>query len=101
MVPLCLASLESPAPATIAGCNDIGPPRLVGDRCFFRRATREDRSPRQVCYSKQQGRLVQLQCKALSDMTPARSLSARVQGLGIDFSGEGKSGISTRFSWAE
>src|SRR5215213_3893944 len=51
--------------APIAGCNDIGPPRLVGDRCFFRRATREDRSPRQVCYSKQQGRLVQLQCKAL------------------------------------
>ena len=38
---------------------------------------------------------------ANSDLTPARTLSARVQGLGIDFSGEGKSGMSTRFSWAE
>jgi len=46
-------------------------------------------------------KLTQTRHPANSDMTPARSLSARVQGLGIDFSGEGKSGISTRFSWAE
>jgi hypothetical protein len=46
-------------------------------------------------------KLTQTRHPANSDMTPARSLSARVQGLGIDFSGEGKSGMSTRFSWAE
>ena len=46
-------------------------------------------------------KLTQTRHPANSDVTPARSLSARVQGLGIDFSGEGKSGISTRFSWAE
>ena len=46
-------------------------------------------------------KLTETRHPANSDMTPARSLSARVQGLGIDFSGEGKSGISTRFSWAE
>jgi hypothetical protein len=46
-------------------------------------------------------KLTQTRHPANSDMTPARTLSARVQGLGIDFSGEGKSGISTRFSWAE
>jgi hypothetical protein len=46
-------------------------------------------------------KLTQTRHPANSDMTPARSLSARVQSLGIDFSGEGKSGISTRFSWAE
>ena len=46
-------------------------------------------------------KLTQTRHPANSDMTPARSLSARVQGLGIEFSGEGKSGISTRFSWAE
>jgi hypothetical protein len=46
-------------------------------------------------------KLTQTRHPANSDMTPARSLSARVQGLGIDFSGEGKSGLSTRFSWAE
>jgi hypothetical protein len=34
------------------------------------------------------------------DLTPARTLSARVQGLGIDFSGEGKSSFSTPFSWS-
>ena len=37
---------------------------------------------------------------ANSDLTPARTLSARVQGLGSDFSGEGKSGFSTPFSWS-
>jgi hypothetical protein len=46
-------------------------------------------------------KLTQTRHPANSDMTPARSLSSRVQGLGIDFSGEGKSGMSTRFSWAE
>ena len=46
-------------------------------------------------------KLTQTRHPANSDMTPARSLSARVQGLGIEFSGEGKSGMSTRFSWAE
>ena len=46
-------------------------------------------------------KLTQTRHPANSDITPARSLSARVQGLGIDFSGEGKSGISTRFSWSE
>ena len=46
-------------------------------------------------------KLTQTRHPANSDMTPARSLSARVQGLGIDFSGEGKSGMSTRFSWAQ
>ena len=46
-------------------------------------------------------KLTQTRHPANSDITPARTLSARVQGLGIDFSGEGKSGISTRFSWAE
>ena len=34
-------------------------------------------------------------------LTPARSVSARVQGLGIDFSGEGKSGLSAPFSWVK
>src|SRR5215210_5444049 len=37
---------------------------------------------------------------ANSDLTPARTLSARVQGLGIDYSAEGKSGFSTTFSWS-
>ncbi|MDP9455501.1 MAG: DUF1326 domain-containing protein [Actinomycetota bacterium] len=38
---------------------------------------------------------------ANSSLTPARGLSARVRGLGIGFSGEGKSGFSTPFTWAE
>ena len=37
---------------------------------------------------------------ANSDLNPARSLSARVQALGIEFSGESKSGFSTPFSWS-
>ena len=45
-------------------------------------------------------KLTQTRHPANSDMTPARTLSARVQGLGIDFSGEGKSGLSTSFSWS-
>src|SRR5215208_7557819 len=40
---------ESKARAcSIAGCNDIGPLRLVEHVCFFRRATRVDRSRPQV-----------------------------------------------------
>jgi hypothetical protein len=35
-----------------------------------------------------------------SDLTPARTLSARVRGLGVDYSAEGQSGFSTTFSWA-
>src|SRR5215208_4766311 len=50
----------------IADCNDIGPLRFVEHVCFFRRATREDRSRPQVCHSNEQGRLVQRHCKALS-----------------------------------
>ena len=37
---------------------------------------------------------------ANSELTPARTLSARVQGLGIDYSADGKSGFSTPFSWS-
>jgi hypothetical protein len=37
---------------------------------------------------------------ANSDLNPARTLSARVQALGIEFSGESKSGFSTPFSWS-
>ena len=45
-------------------------------------------------------KLTETKHPANSDMTPARALSARVQGLGLDFSGEDKSGLSTPFSWA-
>ena len=37
---------------------------------------------------------------ANSELTPARTLSARVQGLGIDYSADGKSGFSTPYSWS-
>lgn len=37
---------------------------------------------------------------ANSELTPARTLSARVQGLGVDYSADGKSGFSTPFSWS-
>ena len=45
-------------------------------------------------------KLTETKHPANSELTPARTLSARVQGLGIDFSGEGKSGFSTPFSWS-
>jgi hypothetical protein len=45
-------------------------------------------------------KLTETKHPANSEMTPARALSARVQGLGLDFSGEGKSGLSTPFSWS-
>ena len=45
-------------------------------------------------------KLTETKHPANSDLTPARALSARVQGLGIEYSAEGKSGFSTPFSWA-
>jgi hypothetical protein len=46
-------------------------------------------------------KLTETKHPANSDLTPAKTLSARVQGLGIDYSAEGKSGFSTPFSWSE
>ena len=46
-------------------------------------------------------KLTETRHPANSDLTPARTLSAHVQGLGLDFSGEGKSGFSTPFAWTE
>ena len=46
-------------------------------------------------------KLTETRHPANSDLTPSRSLSTRVQGLGLDFSGESKSGFSTPFSWTE
>jgi hypothetical protein len=45
-------------------------------------------------------KLTETKHPASSEFTPARALSGRVQGLGVDFSGEGKSGLSTPFSWS-
>jgi hypothetical protein len=45
-------------------------------------------------------KLTETKHPANSDLTPARTLSARVQGLGIDYSAEGKNGFSTPFSWS-
>ena len=45
-------------------------------------------------------KLTETKHPANSDLTPARALSARVQGLGIEYSAEGKAGFSTPFSWA-
>ena len=46
-------------------------------------------------------KLTETRHPANSELTPAQTLSARVQGLGLDFSGEGKSGLSAPFSWTE
>src|ERR671912_2128635 len=46
-------------------------------------------------------KLTETKHPANSELTPSRALSARVQGLGIDYSGEGKSGLSSSFSWSE
>jgi hypothetical protein len=46
-------------------------------------------------------KLTETRHPANSTLTPARAVSARVQGLGLDFSGEGKSGLSAPFSWEE
>lgn len=45
-------------------------------------------------------KLTETKHPANSDLTPARTLTARVQGLGIDYSADGKSGFSTSFSWS-
>jgi len=45
-------------------------------------------------------KLTETKHPANSDLTPARTLSARVRGLGLDYSAKGKSGFSTPFSWA-
>ena len=45
-------------------------------------------------------RLTETKHPANSELTPARTLSARIQGLGIDYSADGKSGFSTPFSWS-
>jgi hypothetical protein len=45
-------------------------------------------------------KLTETKHPANSDLTPARTLSARVQGLGVDYSADGKSGFSTPFSWS-
>jgi hypothetical protein len=45
-------------------------------------------------------KLTETKHPANSDLTPARTLSARVRGLGIDYSADGKSGLSTPFSWS-
>jgi hypothetical protein len=44
-------------------------------------------------------KLTETKHPANSEFTPGRTLSARVRGFGIDFSGEGKSALSTPFSW--
>jgi hypothetical protein len=45
-------------------------------------------------------KLTETKHPANSDLTPARTLSARVRGLGVDYSADGKSGLSTPFSWS-
>jgi hypothetical protein len=45
-------------------------------------------------------KLTETKHPANSELTPARTLSARVQGLGIDYSADGKNGFSTPFSWS-
>jgi hypothetical protein len=45
-------------------------------------------------------KLTQTRHFANSDLTPARALSARVKGHGIEYSADGKNGFSTPFSWS-
>ena len=45
-------------------------------------------------------KLTETKHPANPDLTPAQTLSARVRGLGLDYSAEGKSGFSTPFFWA-
>jgi hypothetical protein len=45
-------------------------------------------------------KLTETKHPANSELTPARALSARVQGLGIDYSADGQNGYSTPFSWS-
>lgn len=45
-------------------------------------------------------KLTETKHPANSDLTPARTLSARIRGLGIEYSADGKNGFSTPFSWS-
>ena len=45
-------------------------------------------------------KLTETKHPANSDLTPARTLSARIRGLGIEYSADGQSGFSTPFSWS-
>ena len=45
-------------------------------------------------------KLTETKHPANPDLAPARTLSGSVRGLGVDYSGEGKSGLSTPFSWS-
>ena len=45
-------------------------------------------------------KLTETKHPANPELTPARALFARVKGLGLDYSAEGKNGFSSPFSWA-
>jgi hypothetical protein len=45
-------------------------------------------------------KLTETKHPANSDLTPARTLFARIHGLGIEYSADGQSGFSTPFSWS-
>jgi hypothetical protein len=45
-------------------------------------------------------KLTETKHPANSDLTPARTLSARIRGLGVDYSADGQSGFSTPFAWS-
>ena len=45
-------------------------------------------------------KLTETKHPANSDLTPANTLSARIQGFGIEYSADGQSGFSTPFSWS-
>jgi len=45
-------------------------------------------------------KLTETRHPANSDLIVARTLSARVHGLGVDYSADGKSGFSTPFAWS-
>jgi hypothetical protein len=45
-------------------------------------------------------KLTETKHPANSDLTPARTLSARIRGLGIEYSADGQTGFSTPFSWS-
>jgi len=46
-------------------------------------------------------KLTETKHPANSDLTPASTLSARIQGFGIEYSADGQSGLSTPFSWSD
>jgi hypothetical protein len=45
-------------------------------------------------------KLTETKHPANSDLTPAKTLLARIHGLGIEYSADGQSGFSTPFSWS-